>query len=567
MPTKTMLDDMSTDEIEIDLKYYFYLLRSRWLFIVLLMLEAAIAAFVISRFQSPVYQSDTTLLISSSETSSDELAAVKANGIALTFSELLKSRDVLDAVREELGLQVTTKQLAANISTNIVANTLLVRLEVENNDPVMAATIANTLAQRAITFNQELQLSGYAQSQENLQDQLTYLETQIETTQRQLNSADASNIDQRTQLEAQLAQYTQDYTSLLQSYEDVRLQALQTVPNISQLEKAIINVDPIRPRVTLNTALGAILGLMAGVGYVLLRELLNDTVRDPDVLARRTDIPIIGHILHFDTSVQELITLDSPRSPSAETFRSLRLYLRYANVDQTLRSVVVTSASPSEGKSVLAANLAVVMAQSGHNTLLIDGDLRKPRQHRIFDISNRNGFSELFLHDEKMLMENISETVVDNLHVLTSGALPPNPADILESQKANKLIEEAEKQFDTVIIDAPPTLMLTDAAALSRHTDGVIVVVHVGQTKLKMVQRTIDRLQQVDANILGIILTGIRQDEMYGGYYYNYYGGYEYFEDDTNGRQKIRHGKRKSTTKPSSDVNLRHRITNSWLRK
>lgn len=562
-----MLDDMSTDEIEIDLKYYFYLLRSRWLFIVLLMLEAAIAAFVISRFQSPVYQSDTTLLISSSETSSDELAAVKANGIALTFSELLKSRDVLDAVREELGLQVTTKQLAANISTNIVANTLLVRLEVENNDPVMAATIANTLAQRAITFNQELQLSGYAQSQENLQDQLTYLETQIETTQRQLNSADASNIDQRTQLEAQLAQYTQDYTSLLQSYEDVRLQALQTVPNISQLEKAIINVDPIRPRVTLNTALGAILGLMAGVGYVLLRELLNDTVRDPDVLARRTDIPIIGHILHFDTSVQELITLDSPRSPSAETFRSLRLYLRYANVDQTLRSVVVTSASPSEGKSVLAANLAVVMAQSGHNTLLIDGDLRKPRQHRIFDISNRNGFSELFLHDEKMLMENISETVVDNLHVLTSGALPPNPADILESQKANKLIEEAEKQFDTVIIDAPPTLMLTDAAALSRHTDGVIVVVHVGQTKLKMVQRTIDRLQQVDANILGIILTGIRQDEMYGGYYYNYYGGYEYFEDDTNGRQKIRHGKRKSTTKPSSDVNLRHRITNSWLRK
>ncbi|HHV76820.1 MAG TPA: CpsD/CapB family tyrosine-protein kinase [Syntrophothermus lipocalidus] len=219
---------------------------------------------------------------------------------------------------------------------------------------------------------------------------------------------------------------------------------------------------------------------------------------------------------------RELVTISDARSPMAEAFRTIRTNIHYASVDRELKTLLVTSPQPTEGKSTTASNLAVVMAQAGQKTLLVDCDFRRPTVHRIFNLPNTQGLTNLIAEDAP-LEGMVTNSVVDNLYVLTCGPIPPNPAEMLASAKMQKFLETVAADYDKVIIDSPPTGAVTDALILSSMVDGVILVVKSGETVIQAAKDAKEKLTNANAHILGVIINGIKESE--GGYYYYYYYG------------------------------------------
>ncbi|MFT9486546.1 MAG: CpsD/CapB family tyrosine-protein kinase [Tepidibacillus sp.] len=217
----------------------------------------------------------------------------------------------------------------------------------------------------------------------------------------------------------------------------------------------------------------------------------------------------------------KLITFHDPKNPVAEAFRTIRTNIQFASIDNPLRSIMVTSTGPSEGKSTIIANLAVVMAQSEKKVLLIDADLRKPTVHHTFHIPNRVGLTNLLVGDEE-IDQVVQQSELPNLSILTSGPIPPNPAELLSSKKMSRLVEEFVSSYDLVLFDAPPVVAVTDAQILSGYTDGVMLVVNAGKTHREMALKAKQQLEHVQANVIGVILNNKDMKEQ--GYYYYYYG-------------------------------------------
>ncbi len=212
-----------------------------------------------------------------------------------------------------------------------------------------------------------------------------------------------------------------------------------------------------------------------------------------------------------------LITLTDPRSPASEAYRTLRTNLSFYSVDNPIRGLVVTSPSPDEGKSTTAANLAVTLAQSGRRTLLVDCDLRRPSIHTLFEVSAEPGLTNLLTGQTDEIP--VRQTEVDNLFLLTSGAKPPNPADMLISQKLDAVVERLTAEFDIVIFDAPPVIAVTDAAVLGAKVDGVLLVLKAGKTKRDHAERAKELLEKAHVRIVGATLTNAPKDDAVGGYY------------------------------------------------
>lgn len=212
-----------------------------------------------------------------------------------------------------------------------------------------------------------------------------------------------------------------------------------------------------------------------------------------------------------------------PKGGAAEAFRVLRTNLQFMGLDKPLKSILVTSAAPSEGKSTVAANLAVSFAQAGGNVCLVDADLRKPRIHKVFGAENWRGLTTAVVN-QNGLEADLQPSMVEGLSLLTSGPIPPNPAEVLGSGRMQRLLSELEERFDTVIIDSPPALAVTDAVVLAPRVGGVILVVRSGHVARQQVQRAKESLAAVKANLLGVTLDGVPVDGRDGHYYYYYYG-------------------------------------------
>lgn len=214
----------------------------------------------------------------------------------------------------------------------------------------------------------------------------------------------------------------------------------------------------------------------------------------------------------------KLITLADPRSPVAEAYRSLRTNLEFSSLDKPLRTMIVTSAAPEEGKSTVLANLAVVMAQAGKHVILVDCDLRRPSLHELFGISNHTGLTTALL-DEAAAELPLRETGVPGLRLLPSGPLPPNPAELLDSRRMAELIETLRNQADIVLFDAPPVIAVADAAILASKVDGVLLVINAGVTKREHAQRAKAALERVNARLVGTVLNNVDLDMSLYGYY------------------------------------------------
>ena len=224
--------------------------------------------------------------------------------------------------------------------------------------------------------------------------------------------------------------------------------------------------------------------------------------------------------------IHELVVIERPRSIASEAYRTLRTNLGFAGIDQTFRSILVSSPSPKDGKSTVTANLGVVMAQAGSRVLIVDCDLRKPVQHHIFKLDNLKGFTNCLMMEttlDQVIQKAIPE--LGNLDILTSGPIPPNPAEMLNSQRVREFWPMLLEHYDFVLVDAPPVLAVADASILATQMDGVIMVARYGVTRKEQVQQTREIFQKANANLIGVVLNQAKMSGDDYNYYYYYSSG------------------------------------------
>ncbi len=214
-----------------------------------------------------------------------------------------------------------------------------------------------------------------------------------------------------------------------------------------------------------------------------------------------------------------LITLTDPRAPAAEAYRTLRTNLMFSNLDNPVRTLAITSPVPGEGKSAALANLAVTLAQSGHDTIIVDCDLRKPAQHDLWKLDNTEGLTTMLLSEAALANPALQAVGIDHLRVLTSGPLPPNPADVLVSRRMDQAIAALKEQADYVLFDVPPVLVVTDAALLGLKVDGLLLVLRAGTSRRDHAARAKEELERVKVPLIGTVLINAPRERAVGGYY------------------------------------------------
>lgn len=217
--------------------------------------------------------------------------------------------------------------------------------------------------------------------------------------------------------------------------------------------------------------------------------------------------------------LSNLITVSEPRSPISEAYRTLRTNLDFASLDEALKTLVVTSAGVGEGKSTTLANLATVSAQAGRKVILVDADLRRPTMHQIFGLTNEVGLTTVMMDNSALTSPPVRETGVEGLSVLTSGPLPPNPAELMGSRRMEEVVGTLAELADQVFFDTPPVVAVTDAAVLATKVDGVLLVIGAGKTRRELARSAVQRLEQINARLVGTVLTGVRMDTGFRGYY------------------------------------------------
>jgi len=337
------------------------------------------------------------------------------------------------------------------------------------------------------------------------------------------------------------------FLMLKEKYEESKIKEAGQIGNVRIIDKALPPEDPIKPKKKINLLLGALLGLGLGLGMAFFVERLDNSLKSiEDVEA--TGLSILGSIPLIKSSkdkkspkkeektedyqikriTSNLVTHFEPKSPISEAYRTFRTNLQFARLDTPLKTILVTSSGPSEGKSTTVANLAITMAQMGTKTILIDSDLRRPVLHSIFNLQRAPGLTN-FLAGNVPWKEIIQETPIENLSLLTCGVLPPNPSELLGSKKMKMLLEELKEKYDMILFDSPPVIAVTDAAVLSTLLDGVVLVSSSGSTSREALLRAITLLENVKGRLIGGVLNKIKVESVYGSYhyyyYYHYYGG------------------------------------------
>ncbi|MDB5082602.1 MAG: Non-specific protein-tyrosine kinase [Chloroflexi bacterium] len=509
-----------------ELRRYALLLR-RWLWLVILLPGlAAGTVFVINSLTTPVYQVSATLLINQAPNATnapDYNSMLLSERLGKTYRELLKKRPLLTKVIETLKLNVTEEQLARRINVNIIRDTLLMVLLVEDTNPQQAALIANTLAREFNLQNQELQSGRYLATKQSIQEELDRLQKDITTTQASLESlktaARSDQAAEETRLQTSLTQYRNSYATLLKSFEDVRLAEAQATSSLSVVEEAS-TANRIRPTILTSTILAGIIALLLAVGLVLLIEYLDDSVKSTEQIEHLTGATTLGLIARIKGSdlPDRLITCTNSNSPTTEAYRVLRANIEFSEVDSPIRTIMVTSSDSGEGKSLTVANLAVAIAQSGKRVIAVDTDLRRPSLHHYFGLSNVRGVTTALLEQNSFVTDYLVQTEVANLQILASGALPPNPAELIGSKRMVELVEELKTLCDVVLFDSSPVLPVVDPTLLARSCDAALITVSYRKTRSGALKKAYNQLQQSGIRMLGTVLNRVPSENT--SYYY-----------------------------------------------
>ncbi len=329
---------------------------------------------------------------------------------------------------------------------------------------------------------------------------------------------------------ARLDQRTEELGARLSLLRDMQKQLAADL-QVHQMNEAIkaegavvldraVSAQSKTPRLSKALIFSFVLGLAASCALAIFFELIDDTIHDPDDIRRYTDMTYLGMVPRLEQTESPLVVVASPKSPYAEAYRGIRSQINFRLWEKPGKVLLITSALAGEGKTMTVGNLGAAYAQAGQSVLLLDTDMRRPALHHLFDLDNSRGLTNVVVGEAK-LTDVICETAVTGLRVVPSGPLPPNPARLLESERAREAIEQAREMADIVLLDSPPCLVITDAAVLSGHSDHVVMVVQAGQLNARELERARQMLEAGRSPILGIVLNRVPLSR--GGYYYYYY--------------------------------------------
>jgi capsular exopolysaccharide synthesis family protein len=356
-------------------------------------------------------------------------------------------------------------------------------------------------------------------------------------------------------LEAQRTTDQENYQFLLGQLYQAQITQAAASPYVEVLDPATGSFE-IEGRGRVNVFLGALLGLILGVGAAFFLEYLDRTVRTSSDVESLLGIPVLGvipRLRRLEDALEEghamagrglpLIVAMDPLDPAAEAYRNLRMNLMFMSTeDEPIRTVLFSSPGPSEGKSTTAVNFAVMLAQQGQRVLVIDADLRRPSLHRALDVLREPGLTNLLIGDAQP-REAVRPNVLPNLDFLPSGPFPPNPSELLNSKAMARILEEFEGRYDQIVIDSPPVLAVTDAAVLAVHTDGAVLVLRSGETEQRTAERSVEQLRRVGVRVFGAVLNEVSASSPDESYYLQYYYSYHPTGSGSgSGWQRLREG-------------------------
>jgi capsular exopolysaccharide synthesis family protein len=436
----------------------------RWAWLIILCpFVAGLVAGLVSLELPKVYEAKVALLVRPAQPLSGDpsVAALTADQILRTYARWMTEPPILQKVISDQNLPTDPVALARQITVTPEPNTTILDVAVRDTDSARAMNTANTLVNDFIAQVKDTQ--------------------QTEATP---NSKD----------------------------------------NFVVVAPAVQPTQPVFPKPLLNIALGLFVGLIVGLGLAFVLDYLDQSVRSDEILRERAGLVPLGHIAYVPAKAErrgELVTLGAD-SPVVEAYKALRTNLLFSSVDKEVKTIVITSAVVNEGKSRTAANLAIVLAQAGHRTLLVDADFRRPSQHRIFGRVRNVGLSNLFVQDTSDASLFVLDEQVKDLVVLASGPTPPNPSELLGSAQMQALLARFKQGFDYVVMDTPPVNAVTDASVLAAISDATILVVETNKATYTGVLHAKQALERVGARVLGSVMNKMRP--VGGSYYYERYG-------------------------------------------
>ncbi|MBC7807501.1 MAG: polysaccharide biosynthesis tyrosine autokinase [Akkermansiaceae bacterium] len=483
--------------------------------------KSAAEAYDIAKGQYSQIEGEITALrtrIASTQSNISSVPAILTNTV---------SADA-DALVQSLQLRIADAETSRRVLRTEFqpGNDRIVRLDNEINDLQKRLTAAeNSYLKRTASNNPVFM---------NLRDSLLGLNTDAVVLNQRLLDASKS-MKTATARIAELPAWERKYNELIRTKESaagtvassgeyinnlaMRMQARPQLTTI--IDRAQVPQEPISPNRAQNIIFAGIIGLFLGLGLALLQELFDDRINSADEAERVLKLPSLGHIPHIEEEGLRLIRDISTFSPLMEAYRTLRTNINFAAVGNQVRSMVVTSSVPAEGKSTTCANLAMAMAMDGKKVIIVDADLRRPSQHHLFKVDASPGLTDLLIGSHT-IDEVLRPTSVENVFLIPAGSPPPNPAELLGSAAMGRFLAEVETRADVILLDTPPALAVADATVLAARTDGALLVIGYGDTKKTSVKRAKEMLARGNANILGTVLN--RMDGAGGGYYY--YGKY-----------------------------------------
>ncbi|HLA86868.1 MAG TPA: polysaccharide biosynthesis tyrosine autokinase [Anaerolineales bacterium] len=492
------------------------IVRWWWLLVLSIAIGAGIG-YAISRGQTPVYLATTTVLVGESIQSSrvDRVDIQVSEALVLTYVEIARRQPVLQGVVTTLNLNESWQNLGRRVTINQIESTQIIEIGVEADSRELAQSIADEIVNQLILLSPSSSESAENQLTNSFnREQITNLQERIVNGQKRLaeietainNSISEFELtalqQEKTNLEGLIIEWERNYTQLLTLTEPKRDPTRLTV-----VEPAHSGNRIIRPLVPLNTIVGGGVGMILALGLIFLLDFLDDTYRSLKDFPQSEEVNILGSIRRIKGKKlsDKIIAQLQPHSPITESYRIIRSRIRFKRGDNPARSIMVTSSMPEEGKSLTAANLAVVFAQANFKTVIVDADLRHPVLHELFEVENEAGLGDVLSSHAMRVEECIKNTPVDNLQILTSGKALPDPSGQLGSERMEEIIMDLKKIAEIVIFDSPPVLVFADAIALSRRIDGIIVVIKAGKSKRSAINQTLLDLQNANANLLGSI--------------------------------------------------------------
>lgn len=510
-------------EQPVDIRDYLAVVRVRKLTIVIVATLVVAVVLALSYRQTPLYRADARLLIK--PISSDAFYVPIPN--LETEAEFLASEPIAAAAREEMGTDHTPRDLLGGLDVQPIAETEVVIVSYTSKSPEFAQNAANAFATAYIDYKREQALQELRAAQATVQNRIDSAQDKLVQTEEELRRArrdgDAILIQS---LDAERGSLIASIAVLQQRLQDLQPERSVQSGGGQVIEGASLPGSPASPNHVRTAFFGAFFGLLLGIGTAFLKDKLDDRFRSRKDLERSMGAPVLATVPRFNRAKMEsssLAVIEDPRSRASEAYRSLRTNVQFLAAQHGIRSLLITSPSPGEGKTVTCANLAVALAQAGKRVVIVSSDLRRPTIEQHFRVANDTGLSLWLIGGEPDPWDYLKRPPIPNLRVLPSGPVPPNPAELLASERFRFLASLLEENADIVLYDSPPTLGLADSVNIAARAAGTILIVDANETGRSQATHAREELERVGTRIVGTVLNSFDASGKAAYYYASYY--------------------------------------------